>query len=332
MRVAFLAGLRRSVVRRQGTHTVSVKIVTVTDYHASRMRERRRRLSTHGVDVTFTVSCSGVLSAQLVSIVAFYLDDTGPHGLSADISPEGGTRISTEVVSEPAAAAAGGAPIADDGSPVDVTTIACVAAAIAAIAIVAVASLVLIAVIVARRKHAAQIKELEKAAPEIELTDLPEELINPMRLARNGDGEPMQVHDQHHSNPMLRGGEAFIDVTPSERGFALTILPAHWEQRQHEGTPFYENTETGEKSWAHPSEEPASTLPAGWEQRQHEGTLFYENTETGEKSWAHPSEEPASTLPAHWEQRQHEGTLFYENTETGEKSWAHPSEGALSPG
>ena len=40
----------------------------------------------------------------------------------------------------------------------------------------------------------------------------------------------------------------------------------------------------------HPSEALTLTLPAGWEEREHEGTPYYEHAETGEKSWVHPSE------------------------------------------
>ena len=125
---------------------------------------------------------------------------------------------------------------------------------------------------------------------------------------------------------------------PSEIA-ATAALPAGWEEREHEGTVFYKNVETGEKSWVHPSEIAATeTLPAGWEEREHEGAVFYKNVETGEKSWVHPTDATAvavvggalqaddDVLPSGWEAcESEEGHTFFKNIETGAKQWTHPT-------
>ena len=109
-------------------------------------------------------------------------------------------------------------------------------------------------------------------------------------------------------------------------------LPEGWETRDHEGTVFYKNVDTGEKSWVHPSEiAAAAALPAGWEEREHEGTVFYKNVETGEKSWVHPNGTISAPsvdedLPTGWETRvSDEGHTYYKHVETLRTQWTHPT-------
>ena len=101
-------------------------------------------------------------------------------------------------------------------------------------------------------------------------------------------------------------------------------LPAGWEAKAHDGNVYYENVESGEKQWSHPSMNVAGApLPAGWEARQHEGNAYYENVETGETRWERPS--PLPPLPTGWEASEHDGNAYSENVTTDEKRRERPS-------
>ena len=151
------------------------------------------------------------------------------------------------------------------------------------------------------------------------------------RVAAKDSAQPSDrgtnVVSLHESTTATVTGMEMIS-NPSHRVKAAP-LPAGWEEREHEGTPYYKHTETGETSWVHPSDTLTLTLPTGWEKREHEGTPYYKHTETGEKSWVHPSVHPVSKgteeqCPRGWSSHEHTGRVYYSNDHTHETTYDKP--------
>ena len=149
-------------------------------------------------DVWF--SCHVVLSlylglsafaADLADHVAVYLSDLGPNGMAADLAAVGGTPITTEVTSAPAAAATPGSFSAESETDAGLIVGASIAAlfAVTLLLIVAIAVVIVIALFVRNKQQAARAADIAKLEDKsIEMGTLPDILAMGVHPEFDADG------------------------------------------------------------------------------------------------------------------------------------------------